>query len=379
MRDVMGIIYTSKNDLMLRELTMSRAVAALPVAGRYRMIDFILSNLVNTGIRNVGVIMQRNYHSLVDHLGSGREWDLHTRNDGLFILPPFLTKDNVGTYEGILDALQSNLGYLNRSKQEYLILTNSHTAFNTTFHGMIEEHERSGAEITLMYAELEAGGEGMDPTQRKRHAYLRVNGESGRVEDLEVGPERPESRCIYMDVMLMKRKLLLRLIDQAYAHGLHNLNRDILQRFIRDDLLRVNGYRYRGYQRRVETVDTYFRFNMDLINRSVRDALFRANPVYTKIRDEVPTYYAPSSKVRNTLVADGCIIEGSVEGSILFRGVRIGRGSSVKNSILMQEDSIGANVELENAILDKGVRVGDGERLVGPASYPIVIGKNSVI
>ncbi len=125
MRDLMGVIYTSKNDLTLRELTASRAIAALPVAGRYRVIDFILSNLVNTGVRNVGVIMQKNYHSLMDHLGSGKEWDLHTRNNGLFILPPFLTRENVGTYGGILDALRSNMGYLRRSKQEYVIFWTS--------------------------------------------------------------------------------------------------------------------------------------------------------------------------------------------------------------------------------------------------------------
>ena len=152
MKDVMGLIYTSKNETSLRELTASRAVAALPVAGRYRMIDFMLSNMVNSGIRNVGVIMQKNYHSLMDHLGSGKEWDLHTRNDGLFILPPFLTRDNVGSYRGILDALHSNLTYLRRSSQEYVILTNSHTVLNTTFDDLIDFHEETRADITLVYA-----------------------------------------------------------------------------------------------------------------------------------------------------------------------------------------------------------------------------------
>jgi len=379
MRDVMGIIYTSKNDLALRELTMSRAVGALPVAGRYRIIDFILSNMVNTGIRNVGVIMQRNYHSLMDHIGSGREWDLHTRNDGLFILPPFLTRDNVGTYEGSLDALHSNMGYLRRSKQEYVILTNSHTVLNTTFHDMIESHEDSGAEVTLMYACPKPGEISTALQQTRQHAYLKIDELSRQVVDLEIGPVVPSCNNFSMDIMLIKRKLLVELVNQAYADSLHDLNRDLLQRYIRSEALRVNGYQYKGYSRRIESVDTYYRFNLDMIHREVRDALFRPFSIFTKIRDEVPSYYAPTARVRNTLMADGCIIEGKVENCVLFRGVHIAKGVSVKNSILMQDDFIEENVELENVILDKNVRVSRGQRLIGAEKYPIVIGKNTAL
>ena len=151
MNDVMGIIYTSKDDLTMRELTSQRAVAAIPVAGRYRIIDFTLSNLVNSGVRNVGVIAQKNYHSLMDHIGSGKEWDLHTRSNGLFILPPFLTRENGGEYSGVVEALRANFDYLRRSQQKYAILTNSDYIMNTSFEPMIRQHVESGADITLMY------------------------------------------------------------------------------------------------------------------------------------------------------------------------------------------------------------------------------------
>jgi glucose-1-phosphate adenylyltransferase len=322
--------------------------------------------------------MQRNYHSLMDHLGSGMEWDLHTRNDGLFILPPFLTKDNVGTYEGILDALLSNMGYLRRSKQEYLLLTNSHTALNTTFGDMLDFHAESGADMTLMYTKSKPGDNPVDRVQGRRHVYLHLNANGG-VDDLEVGPQNPEGDNFYLDIMLLKRQLLIQLIDQAYAHGMHDFNRDLLQRYIRNNLLKVNSYQYKGYTRRIETVNSYYRFNMDLINRQIRGEFFSTNPVYTKKRDEVPAYYSPSAQVKNSLVADGCIIEGKVENSVLFRGVRVGKGASVKNSILMQEDSIQPNVELEYVIFDKNVTIQADERLIAPSQHPIVIGKNEVI
>lgn len=182
MINTMGIIYTTKDDLTLREMTASRAVAALPVAGRYRMIDFVLSNMVNSGVRNVGVIMQKNYHSLMDHLGSGKEWDLHTRNDGLRILPPFLTRENVGEYSGNIDALRSNAGFLRRSRQEYVILSASHTVFNTTYYDMLAEHIRSNADITMMYVKARPSDIDYSVASNESHAFADID-ETGRVVD----------------------------------------------------------------------------------------------------------------------------------------------------------------------------------------------------
>ena len=378
MKDVMGLIYTSKNETSLRELTASRAVAALPVAGRYRMIDFMLSNMVNSGIRNVGVIMQKNYHSLMDHLGSGKEWDLHTRNDGLFILPPFLTRDNVGSYRGILDALHSNLTYLRRSTQEYVILTNSHTVLNTTFDDLLDFHEESRADITLVYARKNPEEIDETITLSPRHVYLSV-GEDGVLTDMEIGPTQPRTQNFYMDIMLLRRDTLLRIIDQAFAEGVNDINREILQRNVHNGPMRICGYEYKGYNHRVETINSYYSMNMDLLNSDIRRALFGTHPVYTKVHDEVPARYMEGAHAANSLVADGCVIEGTVENSVLFRGVHIAAGAHVKNCIIMQDGQVNSGAYIENCILDKQAVIKRNARLIGPDAYPIVIAKNVVI
>ena len=377
MKDVMGLIYTSRNDLRLRELTMSRAVAALPVVSRYRVIDFVLSSLVNSGARNVGVIMQKNYHSLMDHLGSGKEWDLHTRNDGLHILPPYLTRDNVGTYGGMLDALRSNLRYLRRAKQEYLILTNSETVYNMNFDDALRYHIDSHADMTLIYTK--ANNIRLDKEITERHVYLDIDSQ-GMVKDFEAGPVEPSYENYYMDVMIIRRELLAHMVDQAVSHGEHDFGKDMIQSHVRSGNMRIMGYEYKGYACRIESVLSLFRFNMDMLDIKTRHEMFNAaNPIYTKVRDEVPAKYMHNSSSANSLVADGCVIEGHIENSILFRGVRIGPGATVKNSIIMQDTEIQQNAEVENVILDKQVVIKRDGRLIGQPSYPIVIAKGTIL
>ena len=376
MKDVMGVIYTSRNDLRLRELTMSRAVAALPVVSRYRIIDFVMSSLVNSGARNVGVIMQKNYHSLMDHLGSGKEWDLHTRNDGLFILPPYLTRDNVGTYGGMLEALRSNLRYLRRSKQEYLILTNSETVYNMNFDDALRYHIDNHADMTLIYTK--AGNIRFDQQVTDRHAYLDVDNR-GNVVDYESGPVEPTYDNFYMDVLIIRREMLAHLVDQAVAHGERDFGKDIIQSHIRTGDMKIMGYEYKGYACRIESVLSLFRFNMDMLDVKTRHEMFNVNPVYTKVRDEVPAKYMHDSSAVNSLVADGCGIEGHIENSILFRGVRVAPGATVKNSIIMQDSEIQQGAEVENVILDKQVTIKRDGRLIGQPSYPIVIAKGSIL
>lgn len=374
MKDVMGVIYTSRNDLRLRELTMSRAIAALPVLSRYRVIDFVLSSLVNSGTRNVGVIMQKNYHSLMDHLGSGKEWDLHTRNDGLFILPPYLTRENVGSYGGMMDALRSNMRYLRRSKQEYMILTNSETVYNMTFDNALKSHIENNADITLIYTKVR--NIRFDPDVTERHVYLNVD-QQDIVTDYEVGPVEPSYDNFYMDALIICREMLAHMVDQAVAHGEHDFGKEILQKHIRSGDMKIMGYEYKGYACRIESVLSLFQFNMDMLDIRRRHDMFNVNPVYTKIRDEVPAKYMNGSAASNSLVADGCIIEGQVENSILFRGVRIHPGAMVKNSIIMQDGEIQSGVKIENVILDKQVTIKRGGRLIGQPSYPIVIAKGT--
>ena len=376
MKDVMGVIYTTKDDIALRELTASRAVAALPVVGRYRIIDFVLSSMVNSGIKNVGVIMQKNYHSLMDHLGAGKEWDLHTKNDGLFILPPFHTRENVGTYEGTIDSLRSNISYLRRSSQEYVILTSTYSVFNTTFDDMVKTHIESGADVTMMYTRRPLSDR-LASSTIGQHNFIKLD-EAGNVLDIEIGPDTPTYENFSMNVFLIRRKLLLHMIDQAVSRGVHSIHRDLQMNYVGQNILKIRGYEYKGYHKRVESIPSFYNFNMEMLDDQTRNEVFGSHPIYTKVRDEVPAKYALGAKAVNSLVADGCLIEGTVENSVLFRGVHVRRGAVVRNSIIMQECDIQENVEVENVIFDKAVTIRAG-KLIGQRQYPIVIGKNMTL
>ena len=373
MKDVMGIIYTGEKDSFLRELTMLRAVAAVPVAGRYRVIDFLVSSFVNSDIPNVGVIMQQNYHSLMDHLGSGKEWDLHGKNDGLYILPPFLTSDNIGAYPGSLDALHANLSYIRRSRQEYVLLCNSLIIFNADFRDMVKTYEKSGADVCMMYTK------NPDMQRSENGMYLDVD-EQGMVIDMEIDPTKPRYENTSLEVTLLKKDLLMTLIDRGVSHGYHDLMRHVFQRMIRDAGLQVTGYEYKKPCYRIDSIQSYFKFNMEVIKPEIRYSLFSDDrPVYTKLRDEMPARYLDNASVSDSIVADGCIVDAKVNHSVLFRGVTIGKGASVKNCIIMQDSVVEEGVELENCILDKQAVIKKGGKLIGPPSYPIVISKNMTI
>jgi len=373
MKNVMGVIYTGENDACLRELTQVRAIAALPVAGRYRVIDFLVSSMVNSGMKNIGVIMQKNYHSLMDHLGSGKEWDLHGKNDGLHILPPFLTRENVGVYSGTLDALRSNSDYMIRSKQEYVVFSGSNIIYNAHMDQFVRFHQASGADVTVMYTR--------DPSMKRDEygTYLTV-AEDGAVTDIEVEPTHPNLEMTYMEVVVMKRELLRSMVDKGVAHGMHDFRRDVLLRMVQEGKARVNAWEYTGPAWRMDSVQSFFKFNMDMLCSDNRRKLLPADlPVYTKVRDEMPARYGENSSVVNSLVADGCIIEGTVENCILARGVRVAAGAVVRNCIIMQDGHIHAGAEIANCILDKQAVIEGNARLIGPAEYPIVIPKKVIV
>jgi glucose-1-phosphate adenylyltransferase len=373
MKDVMGLIYTGENDARLRELTVTRAIAAMPVAGRYRVIDFLVSSMVNGGMKNIGVITQKNYHSLMDHLGSGKEWDLHGKNNGLHILPPFLTRENVGLYPGLLDALRSNNNFLIRSKQETLVLSNSNIIYNAHLDELVQYYRDTNADITLLYTK--------DSSMKRDEygTYLAID-ESGNVTDMEVLPTHPGYDNVYMAVLVIKRELLRDLVDKAVSHGLHSMDKDIILRLVQDKSAKINAYEYKGKCWQIDSVQSYFKFNMDILDPKMRKGLFRDDlPVFTKVRDEMPACYGDNATVINSLVADGCQIDGIVENSILFRGVKIAPDAHVKNCIIMQDGQVHEGAYIENCILDKQAVIKRNARLIGPDAYPIVIGKDVVI
>ena len=373
MENAFGLIYTGDANMQLRELTFSRSVAAVPFGGRYRSIDFMLSNMVNSGLTNVGIIAQRNYHSLMDHLESGKEWDLHRKRDGLFILPPFVTHDNTGVYKGTVDAIRSCMGYIRRSSQPYIIISGSHTIYNTTFTKMLEQHIASGADVTIMYNE-----ESEDYDSRGFDDLRLIMVDTGRITDLAFNPVKPKSINCGCDAYIMEKGLLEYLVDDAAAHAEFDFMRDVLVKNVQN--IKMYGWRYDGFVARLNSIDDYYQHNMVLLKKEVSTQLFcHEHPIYTKIKDEVPAQYVGSGMAKNSMVADGCIIEGRVENCILFRGVHVAEGAVVKNSIVMQGCDIGHGSSLNYMILDKNVVVRDGRTLSGHKTYPMILRKGTIV
>jgi glucose-1-phosphate adenylyltransferase len=373
-KDVFGLIVADEDNQNLRELTLARSAGALPVGGRYRAIDFTLSNMVHSGIRNVGIITQKNYQSLMDHVGSGKEWDLSRKTDGLFILPPFDYAENTGIYKGTNDAIKSNMSYIKRASQQYCLITGVSAIYTATYNQLYRMHMDTKADITMLYNTDKSRFQ-----TNESYKDLRIHtDEDGRVREMEYNFMYSDSDKLSMFVFLMHKSLLEYLIERCIAHGNYDFTTDLLMNNVKN--LRIYALEHPGYVGRLNSVNAYYRFNLDLLEKQVQNDLFyTGNPVYTKIKDESPVRYGDSVKVKNSLLADGCIINGEVENSILFRGVRVAKGAKVKGCILMQDCEVGRNCFLENIIADKDCRIRDGSRLVGDANYPNIIRKGAVI
>lgn len=373
-QEAFGLIFTGESNPLMRDLVLSRAVAAVPFGGRYRCIDFVLSNLVNTGIRNVGLIVQKNYHSLMDHLGTGKEWDLNRKRDGLFLLPPFSTKDNTGVYRGDIDAFHSIMQYVRRSSQKTLIICGSHTVFNTTFDAILKQHKETGADITIMYNEDPR----FFPEEQNRDLRLLLDEDGMTVNGLEWNPRTPGSDYRSCEINVIDKDLFEDLVEEAYSRGMVDFVREVMLPRAKD--LKVMGWRYDGYVARIDSINTYFMHNMELLNATAAKDLYNMrHPIYTKVKDEIASQYGEHANVKNVLMADGCLIDGAVENSIVFRGVTVERGAVVKNSILMQGVAVRSGAVLDHVILDKNVTVNAGRQLTGYEGIPLVFRKNLTI
>ncbi|MDR0852594.1 MAG: glucose-1-phosphate adenylyltransferase subunit GlgD [Clostridiales Family XIII bacterium] len=375
-RDAFGLIYAGEQIINLRELVESRAVGALPIAGRYRVIDFALSNMVNSGIRTVAIAANRNYNSLMDHLASGKSWDLSRKSDGLFLLTPYANRDNQGISRGMIDALKNSLGFIRRSKEQYCILTGSYTVFNRTYDDMMKSHVESGADITILYNRMAADHSGGDGD---RFEDVRIKlAKNGVVTNIEINPGLSSLGCMSMDVYIIRKEVLIYLVEECFAKGEHHFVDNLLRGNL--DRLKIMGFEHTGYVGRMHSVAAYYKANMDLLDADLQRSLFRSrNRIYTKVKDEVPAKYICDSKVSNSIVANGCIIEGEVRNSVIFRGVYIGKGTVVKNSIVLPNVEINDNAELENVILDKDVSVRNRSRLIGNPAFPVVIRKGAMV
>ncbi len=367
--NALGIIFPNSYDSTVPQLVTERLMASIPFAGRYRMIDFTLSSMSNCGINNISIVVRKNYYSLMDHLGAGREWDLTRRRGGLNILPPYSEK-NVKIYNGRIEALASLLDFISAQKEKYVVMSDANCALNFDYNALIAEHQKTGADVTAVYQKTEI------PIGMKNDKFYTLTAdETGRMTELLINDYQEGIQNLCMNIYLVERELLIRLVKEATARGLVYFERDILAP--KRNELHVHTMEYKGYVARVCDMKSYFDENLKLIEDDNLKALFPASsPVYTKTRDDNPTRYASGSKVSSSIIADGCCIKGRVENCVLFRGVVVKKGATVRNCVLMQDTVVGENVNLECVVSDKNAVFTDNKQLFGTDTFPVFVGKH---
>lgn len=367
--NVLGLVFSNVHEERVRELTEKRTMGSVPFGGRYRLIDFPLSNMVNSGINKVGVITKSNYQSLMDHLGSGKAWDLSRKREGLFMLPPFSGECNISNSR--IESLSSLNMFLSNSREEFVILSDSDVVCNIDFTDVMSAHIKHSADITVIYRSGKLPEKICDPT-------VYTIDPDNRVRDMLINP-RADGECNYgLSMLLMKRDTLMKMVADCVSRNLYNFKRDFLQRNISN--YRIFGYEFKGFTQIICSMNSYFDANMSLMLPTVRAELFNANrPIFTKVRDDMPARYGLGSSVSNSLIADGCVIEGTVENCVLFRGVHVGKGTKLENCVVMQDCTIGPNCRLNYVVIDKDVVIKNDRSLLGFQSYPVFISKGSVV
>ncbi|MDD2261273.1 MAG: glucose-1-phosphate adenylyltransferase subunit GlgD [Clostridia bacterium] len=374
MKDALGIIFGEGTDAGLGTLTANRSLAAVPIASRYRIIDFILSSMVNSGITNVGIITQKNYKSLMDHLGTGKEWDLNRKIGGLLLIPPFSSRDTMSNENGDLSDLAGALDFLEKSPQKYVVLSKSHLICNLNFDDAFEKHVNTNSIVTIFYQNLEPRGE---ISGLKNRFFLNLD-EDDRVNQIKAYSSTNLSNKISLDIYIINKEFLIYLIRDGLASGEKGSLSEILSK--RVDHMRMTGYIAKDFVARIDSIKTFYQANMVILNKDIRERLFfRPGRIYTKVKDEAPTKYMDSAVVKNSLIADGCVINGYVENSIIFRGVKIEKGAKVINSIIMQNSEVMEDAILEHVILDKEVIIRKDIRLTGQQSYLVLINKGAIV
>ena len=364
----MGVIFANMHDASISEFTAIRSMASLPFGARYRQIDFYLSGLVASGVSQVGVVVKGNYHSLMDHLGTGREWDLSRKIEGLSIVPPFSEEVSKEIYHGRIGALGSIINFLKDASSEYVVLMDCDHIANIDYEALVNGHIDSGADVTILACSLPS-----DLAMSQNCVVLTPDG-SGRVVDMMIDADAPKGSYYSMNIMVVSRELLVSMVQDAQHHMKISLEKDILAP--RLDQINVRCVVHKGFVKRIYSMKSYFEATMSLLDPAVRAELFKADkPIYTKVHDDPPVSYGLEAKVADSLLADGCNIEGCVEGSVLSRGVVVEKGASVKNCILLQDTVVKAGAKLEYVIADKNVQISEGTELKGHESYPLYLKK----
>lgn len=371
MGNVLGLVFANMHDTTLGDMTKSRTMGSVMFGGRYRLIDFPLSNMVNSGISEVGVITKSNYQSLLDHLGSAREWDLARKKGGLYILPPFGNVEST-LYRGRIEALYGAMSFIKHSRAKYVILSDCDVVTNIDYKPIVAAHIESGADITAV---AHTGVYSSDDI--KTSTVFNVDADKN-VTSVLINPDISGTCTTSLNVFVMSMDFLIETVNDAMARGNVSFERNILQEKCRE--LKIKIYEYDNYFSKLNSPESYFKSNMALLEpENARKLFVPKRSIYTKVSDNAPVKYDLDSKVSNSLVADGCIIEGEVENSVLFRGVKVGKGAKVKNCILMQGTVVGDNAELNYLITDKNVSICENHILTSSPQYPMYVGKGASV
>ncbi|WP_419069771.1 glucose-1-phosphate adenylyltransferase subunit GlgD [Ruminococcus sp.] len=371
MGNVLGLVFANMHDTTLGDMTKNRTMGSVMFGGRYRLIDFPLSNMVNSGISEVGVITKSNYQSLLDHLGSAREWDLARKKGGLYILPPFGNVEST-LYRGRIEALYGAMSFIKHSRAKYVILSDCDVVTNIDYKPIVAAHIESGADITAV---AHTGVYSSDDI--KTSTVFNVDADKN-VTSVLIIPDISGTCTTSLNVFVMSMDFLIETVNDAMARGNVSFERNILQEKCRE--LKIKIYEYDNYFSKLNSPESYFKSNMALLEpENARKLFVPKRSIYTKVSDNAPVKYDLDSKVSNSLIADGCIIEGEVENSVLFRGVKVGKGAKVKNCILMQGTVVGDNAELNYLITDKNVSICENHILTSSPQYPMYVGKGASV
>lgn len=371
MGNVLGLVFANMHDTTLGDMTKNRTMGSVMFGGRYRLIDFPLSNMVNSGISEVGVITKSNYQSLLDHLGSAREWDLARKKGGLYILPPFGNVEST-LYRGRIEALYGAMSFIKHSRAKYVILSDCDVVTNIDYKPIVAAHIESGADITAV---AHTGVYSSDDI--KTSTVFNVDADKN-VTSVLINPDISGTCTTSLNVFVMSMDFLIETVNDAMARGNVSFERSILQEKCRE--LKIKIYEYDNYFSKLNSPESYFKSNMALLEpENARKLFVPKRSIYTKVSNNAPVKYDLDSKVSNSLIADGCIIEGEVENSVLFRGVKVGKGAKVKNCILMQGTVVGDNAELNYLITDKNVSICENHILTSSPQYPMYVGKGASV
>lgn len=359
----------SYNTSKINELSGTRTLASVPFGGRFRLVDFMLSSLVGANVNSIGIVTRNKYGSLMDHVGWGKDWDLNRKNGGIKFLTPFLEDANTAIAENKFESLHSILSYIKSSLPEYCIICDANIVFNMDLEKLMDYHIEKNADISFIYKKMVPG---------KGDLEVSINEDGKLCDALYHSQNASEEKNTVVNIMMMKKDLLINLIEQGTTYGWHSIKRDIFAKHFNS--LNIYGYNAEGYLSIIRSVNDYYNASMDLLKGSVRKELFMNDiPVLTRIKDSVPTIYGEKCKISNSLIADGCNINGTVENCIVFRDVKVEEGAVVRNAILMQNTVVKKNSQLNCVITDKDVEIKENKLLAGTESMPFIINKGKIV